>query len=157
MENQSKIKRTAPIPTIELEGGKYVMVHERIKFIADNFVHEIDTSSEFIENLNSWKVKAVLKIHEDGKVLSYSGTAIEKIGSSEVNSSSALENAETSAIGRACAFAGFGIEERIASGDEMEGVEREKPIVVKEKFEASKVKSKTAEEKVLERLNGKNK
>ena len=51
----------------------------------------------------------------------------------------------------------FGIEERIASGDEMEGVEREKPIVVKEKFEASKVKSKTAEEKVLERLNGKNK
>ena len=63
MENQSKVKRTASIPTIELEGGKYVMVHERIKFIADNFVHEIDTSSEFIENLNSWKVKAVLKIH----------------------------------------------------------------------------------------------
>ena len=157
MENQSKIKRTAPIPTIELEGGKYVMVHERIKFIADNFVHEIETSSEFIENLNSWKVKAVLKIHEDGKVLNYSGTAIERIGSSDVNSSSALENAETSAIGRACAFAGFGIEERIASMDEMQSVEREKPIVVKEKFEASKVKSKTAEEKVLERLNGKNK
>ena len=157
MENQSKIKRTAPIPTIELEGGKYVMVHERIKFIADNFVHEIDTSSEFIENLNSWKVKAVLKIHEDGKVLSYSGTAIEKIGSSDVNSSSALENAETSAIGRACAFAGFGIEERIASMDEIQGVEREKPIIIAEKFNASKVQSKTAEEKVLDKLNKKGK
>ena len=157
MEDQSKIKRTASIQTIELEGGKYVMVHERIKFIAEHFVHEIETSSEFIENLNSWKVKAVLKIHEDGNVFGYSGTAIEKIGSSDVNSSSALENAETSAIGRACAFAGFGIEERIASMDEIQGVEREKPIVISEKFNASKLQSKTAEEKVLERLNGKNK
>lgn len=153
MEDQSKIKRTASIPTIELDGGKYVMVHERIKFIAENFVHEIETSSEFIESLNSWKVKAVLTIHEDGKLLKYSGTAIEKIGSSEVNSSSALENAETSAIGRCCAFAGFGIEERIASMDEMQGVEREKPIVIAEKFADGKAKAKTAEEKVLERMN----
>jgi hypothetical protein len=36
-----------------------------------------------------------------------------------VNKTSALENAETSAVGRACAFAGIGVIDSIASADEV--------------------------------------
>ena len=150
-----KINRTQQLTTIDLNGQKYVTVNERIKFLANNLDYEIETTEEFFEDVKSWKVKAVLTIHENGKALKYSGTAIERIGTNEINLTSALENAETSAVGRACAFAGIGIEERIASIEEMEGVERQKPMVVEEKFAESKAKSKTAEEKVLDKISKK--
>ena len=41
------------------------------------------------------------------------------IGSSQVNSTSALENAETSAAGRALPFAGLAVNGSIASADEI--------------------------------------
>ena len=46
------------------------------------------------------------------------GHAEERIGSTMINKTSALENCETSAVGRALAFAGFGGDE-IASADEV--------------------------------------
>jgi len=43
---------------------------------------------------------------------------------SDVNRTAALENCETSALGRALAFLGFGSENSIASADEVEGAKR---------------------------------
>lgn len=48
------------------------------------------------------------------------GWAEEVRGSSNINKTSALENCETSAVGRALGFAGFGSAESIASADEVE-------------------------------------
>jgi len=48
------------------------------------------------------------------------GWAEEVRGSSNINKTSALENCETSAVGRALGFAGFGSAEQIASADEVE-------------------------------------
>jgi hypothetical protein len=48
------------------------------------------------------------------------GWAEEVRGSSNINKTSALENCETSAVGRALGFAGFGSTEQIASADEVE-------------------------------------
>lgn len=47
------------------------------------------------------------------------GWAEEVRGSSNINKTSALENCETSAVGRALGFAGFGSAEQIASADEV--------------------------------------
>ena len=49
----------------------------------------------------------------------YTGHAMEEIGSSQINNNSALENCETSAVGRALAFAGFGLDTSIASAEEV--------------------------------------
>ena len=49
----------------------------------------------------------------------FTGHAEEEIGSSQINTTSALENCETSAIGRALALMGIGVDESFASGDEV--------------------------------------
>lgn len=55
------------------------------------------------------------------------GWAEEVRGSSNINKTSALENCETSAVGRALGFAGFGSAEQIASADEVTvAIERQK-------------------------------
>ena len=65
-------------------------------------------------------VKASLFIpNDDGKPLA-TGHAHEKEDSSYINKTSALENCETSAVGRALAIAGYEIKKSIASREEVE-------------------------------------
>lgn len=143
--------RTKSLQTVEIDGGNYTLIAERIKHLANEFEYSIDTQAEFIESLNAWKVKAVLTITEDGKTNSYSGHALEVVGSSDINSTSALENAETSAVGRACAMAGIGVTENIASANEVEGAkEKLKDVKTTQRRQSAK----SAEEKTLEKLIG---
>lgn len=146
--------RTKSLQTVEIDGGNYTLIAERIKHLANEFDYSIETNAEFIEALNAWKVKAVLTIKEDGKTNTYSGHASEVIGSSDINSTSALENAETSAVGRACAMAGIGVTENIASANEVEGAkEKLKDVKTSQRRQSAK----SAEEKTLEKLTGKGK
>lgn len=57
----------------------------------------------------------------EGKILA-SGHAYEKEANGSINANDCIENCETSAVGRALAFCGFGSEESIASADEMRKV-----------------------------------
>jgi len=98
-----------------IEGNEYVTVHERLQMVHNN--HEkvsIETQIVSIDQ-RSVTVKAVLKINGD----IYTAHASEVFGSTEINETSALENAETSAVGRALAFAGYGITGSVASADEV--------------------------------------
>lgn len=54
----------------------------------------------------------------DGNILG-TGTAYEKESSSFINKTSYIENCETSAVGRALGFCGFGIDTSICSADEL--------------------------------------
>ena len=150
MENN---KRTMSLKTTEIDGGIYTLIAERIKHLANEFSYKIDTTAEFVEVLDSWKVKAVLTIIEDGVEYTYSGHALEVIGSNEINMTSALENAETSAVGRACANAGIGLTDSFASGDEVRGA---KEALKNEKVNQRKNLSKTAESKALDILTANN-
>jgi hypothetical protein len=69
-----------------------------------------------------WVVKATLTIANGSIISSYTGLAqeIESSNYKDVNHTSALENAETSAVGRACAMAGIGIDGGIASAEEVQ-------------------------------------
>ena len=149
-----KKQRTKELQTVDIEGGKYTLTVERVKYLAEEFSYSIETNAEFIESLNGWKVKAVLTIIEKDEfgnveILNYSGHGFEVIGSSDVNSTNALENAETSAVGRACGNAGIGLTDNFASADEVKGAqEKKKEIAVQKRKQASK----TAEEKTLDKL-----
>jgi hypothetical protein len=69
-----------------------------------------------------WIVKATLTLMgTNGATAIFTGLAqeVESENYKQVNFTSALENAETSAVGRACAFAGIGIDSSIASADEL--------------------------------------
>lgn len=106
---------------VTIKGKQYIPVSERIKFIADNFNYSIETDFQYFAERKMWVVQAILKIKKGDDWYSYSGLAqeIESGNYKEVNFTSALENAETSAVGRACAMAGIGIDGGIASADEV--------------------------------------
>jgi len=98
-----------------IEGNPYFTVHERLQMVHNN--HEkVSIETEIVSiDQRSVTVKALLRIN--GEV--YTGHASEVFGSTEINETSALENAETSAVGRALAFAGYGITGSVASADEV--------------------------------------
>lgn len=117
-------RKETTFKTVQVKGGKdYVEVKDRVKYLAFDFEgdYSITTDYQYFESRKMWVVKATVTLIKDGVTSTYTGLAqeieSEKFGT--VNFTSALENAETSAVGRACAFAGIGIETSIASADEV--------------------------------------
>jgi len=101
---------------VKIHGKEYYTVVERINILHDKTEgnYSINTSLERYEN-GIVIIKATLTFNNN----TYTGHAYEKEGSSQINKTSALENCETSAIGRALASAGFGGTE-FASANEVE-------------------------------------
>jgi hypothetical protein len=106
---------------VSIKGKQYIPVSERLKFLSDNFNYSIQSSYEYFPERKMWVVKAILRIEKGEDSYTYTGLAqeIESSNYKDVNHTSALENAQTSAIGRCCAFAGIGIDGGIASADEV--------------------------------------
>ena len=102
-------------------GKKYTMVVDRVNALRQVYGLGLGITTHLIENDGKRVVmKAVIKLA--GETVG-SGYAEEVRGDSNVNKTSALENAETSAIGRALACIGLAGGE-YASGDEMQAVTR---------------------------------
>jgi len=92
--------------------------HPEMRVITQNLTSAQD------RQVSTWVVKAeIWFIDETGPFLKATGHAFEIDGQGMANKTSALENAETSAIGRALANAGYSGNKR-ASREEMEKVAR---------------------------------
>jgi hypothetical protein len=92
--------------------------HPEMRVITENLTSAQD------RQVSTWVVKAeIWFIDETGPFLKATGHAFEIDGQGMANKTSALENAETSAIGRALANAGYSGNKR-ASREEMEKVAR---------------------------------
>ena len=101
--------------SVNIHGKEYKTVAERVGEIHHATQGKLSITTEIISNDD---VEVIMKatIHLDGDL--YTGHALEKYGSTMINKTSALENCETSAIGRALAAAGFAGTE-YASADEV--------------------------------------
>lgn len=109
-------KANALIQTTDVKGKEYAEVPQRVKAFRSLFpTGSISTEVVMIEN-GLCVMHAV--VSADGVILG-EGTAYEKEGSSFINKTSYIENCETSAVGRALGFAGFGIDTSIASAEEV--------------------------------------
>ena len=131
---------------IEIHGKQYVTVAERIQMLHDSDLMEISLNTDIIhDDEQSVVMKTTLEI--DGNV--FTGIAQEFKGSSNINKTSAHENCETSAVGRALGFAGYGSVESIASADEVaHAVANQEPKLASDK--QIKYIKKLAEEKDME-------
>ena len=103
--------------SVKIHGKDYKTVAERVT----EFHKDHKDSKSILTEIIQFKdgivvVKAVVKIAEDV----FCGHAYEELGSSPINTTSALENCETSAIGRALASAGY-LGSEFASADELVG------------------------------------
>ena len=103
---------------IKIKGKDYVEVHERVKEFHNQYPNGSITT-EIIEMTDRFITKTTV-IPDIGVPERYfTGVAYEKESEGFINKTSALENCETSSVGRALGFLNIGIDTSIASYDEV--------------------------------------
>ena len=104
---------------IDIKGKQYVLVSDRVLYFNETY------SNGCIQNkIIKWEndtitIRTTVIPDTDKPERKFIGHAQEVIGNSFINKTSALENAETSAVGRALAMLGIGVIDSIASVDEI--------------------------------------
>lgn len=129
-EAMAKVAELNKSHGVKQRGGKmYTQVVHRMEAFRQVFGTEfgVDTTV-LVDDGNKVVIKAIIT-NTDGMVIG-SGMAEEIRGQGHVNTTSALENAETSAIGRALASIGLAGGE-YASANEMEAVPRKAEVIAK--------------------------
>jgi hypothetical protein len=105
--------------TTNIRGKQYVEVNERIKFFRQEDEYKNWTISTEFTALDSEMCVCRAIIADLNQRIVASGHAHEDRSSSHINKTSYVENCETSAIGRALAMMGIGIDTSIASANEV--------------------------------------
>lgn len=95
----------------------YVTVSERVKAFRTVYPNGCIDTNVVDRSDSTVLIKATI-FDEQGKILA-TAHAQEMKDSNDINRTSYIENCETSAIGRALGFCGFGIEKSIASAEEV--------------------------------------
>lgn len=103
---------------VKIKGNDYVMVNERLKYFRENYKGWSLTSEIVSLDSDSCVIKAL--ICDENGVLKATGLAQEDRTSSMINKTSFVENCETSAWGRALGNLGIGIDESVASAEEVD-------------------------------------
>jgi hypothetical protein len=98
---------------INIHGKQYVTVNERIEALIAT-EKEYSVTTEILQHEPAVVIKATVTIGDSV----YTGTSAAN-PSKAIEKQSPYEVAETSAVGRALGFAGFGIADAIASADEV--------------------------------------
>src|SRR5436190_12342193 len=109
---------------IKIQKKSYVMVKDRIIYFNENYPKGSITTNLVTEPTSDMIIVKAY-VYPDGRSpdpntpdREFTGYSQATIGDSMVNKVAALENAETSAVGRALAMMGIGVLESIASADE---------------------------------------
>lgn len=105
------------LKTLDVKGKAYVQVNERVKAFREICPNGSITTELISLDNGVATMQATIK-NEDGVILS-TGLSQEKESSSYINKTSFIENAETSAVGRALGFLGIGIDASMASAEEV--------------------------------------
>ena len=107
------------LKTINIKGKQYVTVNERLKAFREHF-EDYALETELVEvNDKQALIRATIK-DPSGRIIA-TGTAYERADQkgSMVNATSHVENCETSAWGRALGNFGIGIDDSVATADEV--------------------------------------
>lgn len=104
---------------IKIKGRDYITVNERLKhFRLDDTYKGWNIIEDVAEINNNEIIVTVTIVDQDGQLRSKASSQ-EYRDSSLINKTSFLENAATSALGRALGYLGIGIDTSIASAEEM--------------------------------------
>ena len=104
---------------INIKGKKYVLVSDRVLAFNEDFPKGC-IETEMVSGADAQVVVFKAKVFPEGVGgRMFTGYSQAKWGEGYINTTSALENAETSAVGRALAFMGIGVIDTVASADEV--------------------------------------
>ena len=127
---------------MKIHGKEYTPVNERVKIFRDKYSDWAIETNILLQDEQTITVQTAIK-DETGRVRS-TGLAYETITPRGVNSTSHVENAETSAVGRALGFLGIGVDDAIASADEVQNAVNKPPKQKSEENPNSKLLSNIA-------------
>ena len=122
-------KANESIITTDVKGKDYAEVNQRIKAFRMLYPDGIIETNILSLQDGICVIRAEVGYYltmidddkiETKKIILGTGTAYEKEGSTFINKTSYIENCETSAVGRALAMCGIGIDTSIASAEEVE-------------------------------------
>jgi len=134
---------------VNIKGKSYVEVNERLKYFREHF-KGYSLLSEIVE-LTDERIVIKARILSPDLIEVANGLAYELAGSSFINKTSYIENCETSAWGRALANFGIGLDNSVASADEVsqaiELQDMEKTALLQISQAKSKAELKTIAEK----------
>ena len=105
---------------VDIKGKEYILVKDRVLYFNEAY----DSGCIITELLSAPQdttvvIKATIYPDSMNYGRNFTGHAQEVIGEGYINKTSAMENAETSAVGRALAMMGIGVLDSIASVDEI--------------------------------------
>lgn len=114
------MKKSLEEKAILIKGKKYVQVSERIIFFNDNYPNGMINTQLVSDPLSDQIiVKATITPNWENPDHTFSDYAQADKNQGPINKTSGLENASTSAVGRALAMMGIGVIESVASVDEI--------------------------------------
>lgn len=103
---------------INIKGKQYVLVADRVTYFNDTYPKGYIVT-DYKREGDTYEFRATVTPDSDFPSRRFTGHSQATIGDGMVNKAAAMENAETSAVGRALAMLGIGVIESIASADEM--------------------------------------
>jgi len=118
---------------IKIQGKDYVLVSDRILYFNETYPNgSIQTQMVDALGDSTIVIKALVTPDVENPNRVFTGYSQAVIGQGMVNKTAALENAESSAVGRALGMMGIGVIDSIASVDEMHkaGAVRPEPSTV---------------------------
>lgn len=108
------------LPTVKIKENEYVLVKDRVAEFNRLYPNGcIQTELLTPPESNIVVIKAIITPDIERPTRFFTDYSQAKWGDGYINKTSALENASTSAVGRALAYMGIGIIDSIASADEM--------------------------------------
>lgn len=113
---------------ISIKGKDYVLVSDRVLYFNENYPNG-SISTELISNATDDMVVVKATVLPDYTTPQriFTGYSQATWGDGYINKTSALENCETSAVGRALGFMGIGVIDSIASVDEINKATQQPP------------------------------
>lgn len=134
----SDFKQTADGQMIDIHGKDYATVAHRLAIFRRNLGSRARIETLILDrDKETVAVKAIISI--DNQIIA-TGMAEEKRTSSRINQTSALENCETSAVGRALAMCGI-TNDKIASAEEVAAAIEQQDIKIQSAITALKAVS----------------
>lgn len=120
-----KEDKTLKSKAVKIKTRDYVLVKDRVLYFNENYENGYINTCVESDNGKEIIFKATVTPNADKPDRVFTGFASGVRGGSGVDSTSAVENAETSAVGRALAMMGIGVIESIASADEVRKAENQ--------------------------------
>ena len=113
---------------VKIQGKDYVLVSDRVLFFNETYPKGCISTKIIEQTEKSITIRAT--VYPEGEGRKFTGHSHEiDDGKNFINKTSLIENAETSAVGRALAMMGIGIVDSVASADEInKAVGSSKPV-----------------------------